>query len=56
VSGKTEKTKGKVKQAIGELTGNDKLRREGKIDEVAGRGKEAIDTVKEKIAPVLGSE
>lgn len=56
VSGKKDKAKGKIKQAIGDLTGNDKLRREGKMDEVAGRGKEAIDTVKEKITPILGSE
>lgn len=56
MSGKKDKAKGKIKQAIGDLTGNDKLRREGKMDEVAGRGKEAIDTVKEKITPILGSE
>ncbi|MEO5973988.1 MAG: CsbD family protein [Ilumatobacteraceae bacterium] len=56
MSGKTDKAKGKVKQAVGDLTGNKKLRREGKIDEVAGRAKEAIDKIKEKITPVRGSE
>lgn len=56
VSGKTDKAKGKIKQAIGDLTGNDKLRREGKIDEAAGRAKEVIDKVKEKITPVRGTE
>lgn len=56
MSGKTDKAKGKIKQAIGDLTGDDRLRREGKIDEVAGRAKEVIDTVKEKVTPVRGSK
>ena len=51
MSGKTDKIKGKLKQAAGDLTDNDKLRREGKIDELAGKAKEVIDKVKEKITP-----
>ncbi len=46
-----DKLKGKVKQAAGDLTGNDKLRREGKIDEAAGKAKDAIDKVKDKLTP-----
>lgn len=56
MSGKTDKAKGKIKQAVGDLTDNKKLRREGKIDEVAGKAKEAIDKVKNKITPVRGTE
>ena len=54
MSGKTDKIKGKLKQAAGDLTDNDKLRREGKIDELAGKAKDAIDKVKEKITPERG--
>lgn len=56
VSGKTDKAKGKIKKAIGDLTGNKRLRREGKIDEVAGQAKEVIDNVKDRISPVRGTE
>lgn len=56
MSGKTDKVKGRIKQAIGDLTGNSKLRQEGKIDEAAGKAKEVVDTIKDKISPVRGSE
>lgn len=56
MSGKTDKAKGKIKQAVGDLTDNDRLRREGKIDEVAGKAKDVIDKVKDKITPVRGTE
>ncbi len=32
----TDKTKGHVKQAVGAITGNDKLKREGMRDEAKG--------------------
>lgn len=56
MSGKTDKAKGKIKQAVGDLTDNKKLRREGKIDELAGKAKETVDKVKNKIKPVRGTE
>jgi uncharacterized protein YjbJ (UPF0337 family) len=40
--------KGRVKQAAGDLTDSDKLKREGKEDRAAGKAKEIIDEVKEK--------
>lgn len=49
MSGKIDKTKGKLKQAVGDLTDNDELRREGQIDELAGNVKDAVDKVKDKI-------
>ena len=51
MSGNSDQVKGKLKQAAGDLTGNDKLHREGKIDELAGKGKETVDKIKEKITP-----
>jgi len=43
-----DQVKGKVKQAVGDLTDNDALRKEGKTDENAGRAKEFLHDVKEK--------
>ena len=40
MSGKTDVVKGRIKEAAGDLTGNDKLRAEGKTDE-GSRGDQA---------------
>jgi uncharacterized protein YjbJ (UPF0337 family) len=51
--GAADKTKGRVKEAAGTLTGDDKLKREGKIDRGAGTVKdkvaEAADKVKDTV-------
>jgi uncharacterized protein YjbJ (UPF0337 family) len=48
--------KGRIKQATGTLTGNRKLRRDGRRDERAGQAKNkadgAIDAVHDKLAGV----
>jgi len=49
MGGKTDQAKGKMKQAVGDLTGDKKLKREGQIDEAAGKSKEAIDKAKDKL-------
>ena len=41
-----DKIKGRIKQALGDLTGNRKLHREGERDERTGRIEGAIDDVK----------
>lgn len=40
------KSKGKIKQVAGGLTGNDKLKREGKRDEAKGRVEGAVNEAK----------
>jgi uncharacterized protein YjbJ (UPF0337 family) len=40
--GKIDQVKGKVKQAAGDLMGNDKLRTEGKVEQAVGKAKEAV--------------
>ena len=40
--------KGKVKQAVGDLTDNKDLKREGKADEKAGEVKELVKGIKDK--------
>ena len=51
MSGKTDVVKGRLKEAAGALTGNDKLRAEGKTDQAVGKVKQvaekAIDKVKQ---------
>lgn len=50
MGGKIDVAKGRIKEATGALTGNDKLRAEGKADQAVGNVKEvarkAIDEVK----------
>lgn len=49
--GRSDKVKGKAKEAAGEVTGDEEMRREGKADQAAGAAKEkaseAVDKVKE---------
>jgi len=44
-----DKGKGKVKQAVGDLTGNEKLKREGERDELRGQVKGVVKDVKRAI-------
>jgi len=50
---KTDVAKGRIKEAAGALTGNDKLRVEGKADQAVGKVKEvagkAVDKVKKAV-------
>jgi uncharacterized protein YjbJ (UPF0337 family) len=48
MSGAADKASGRIKQAAGDLTGNDDLKNEGRKDEAAGKVKDAADTVKDK--------
>ena len=48
MSSETDKLKGKIKQAAGDLTDDKDLRREGKVDEMAGKAKDIVDKVKDK--------
>ena len=49
MSGESDKASGRIKQAAGDLTDNDDLKNEGKKDEAAGKAKNAVDNVKDKI-------
>jgi uncharacterized protein YjbJ (UPF0337 family) len=58
MSGKTDVVKGRIKEAAGALTGNDKLRAEGQADQAVGKTKQVIqkaaDTVKKAVHKVTG--
>ena len=49
MTGKADEVKGRVKEAAGAITDDDKLRREGKIDQAAGKVKQAAEKVVEKV-------
>lgn len=55
MSGEADKATGRLKQAAGDLTDNDDLKKEGKKDEVAGKLKDAADTVKDKVTDAIDS-
>jgi uncharacterized protein YjbJ (UPF0337 family) len=48
-----DQAKGRIKQAIGDLTGNKKLRAEGKSDEAAGKAKQVVADTKRKTDSVV---
>ena len=48
MSGKADVVKGRIKEAAGVLTGNDRLRAEGKADQAVGKVKNAVANVVDK--------
>ena len=58
MGGRTDVVKGRIKEAAGALTGNDKLRVEGKTDQAVGKAEQAVqktaDTVKEAVKKAVG--
>jgi uncharacterized protein YjbJ (UPF0337 family) len=54
MAGKMDQAKGRVKEAGGALTGNERLKQEGKLDQAAGKVKEgatkAVNTVKKALS------
>jgi uncharacterized protein YjbJ (UPF0337 family) len=53
VSGAKDEMKGRAKEAVGDLTDDDKLQREGKTDRAVGKVKEKIDEAADKIKDKL---
>ncbi len=50
---KTDQAKGRVKEAVGDLTDNDDLKREGQTDRIAGEVKEKIGDAKDKVEEAI---
>jgi uncharacterized protein YjbJ (UPF0337 family) len=53
MSGLGDKAKGRIKEAAGALTGNRKLKNEGKVDQVAGNVKDATEKAVDKVKDSL---
>jgi uncharacterized protein YjbJ (UPF0337 family) len=45
--------KGRVKEAAGSLTGDDDLKREGKVDKATGAAKDGVESVADKVKGFL---
>ena len=43
MGGKADEVKGRIKEAAGALTGDDKLRQEGKTDQAVGKVKQVVE-------------
>jgi uncharacterized protein YjbJ (UPF0337 family) len=46
---KTDKAKGHVKETVGDLTDDERLEREGKLDQVGGEVKGRTEDAKDKV-------
>jgi uncharacterized protein YjbJ (UPF0337 family) len=55
MGGEGDKTKGRVKQAAGDLTGDEEMEREGERDETAGKAKDKIDKAGDKARDAVDS-
>ncbi len=49
----TDQAKGKVKQALGDLTDNKDLKRQGKVDEAAGKVKKVVKDSGRKVEELV---
>jgi uncharacterized protein YjbJ (UPF0337 family) len=49
-----DKAKGKIKQGVGDATGDDKLKGEGVLDELKGHVEGAANEVKDAAKKVIG--
>jgi uncharacterized protein YjbJ (UPF0337 family) len=51
--GKSDELKGRVKEAVGALTDDKKLKREGKVDQAVVKVKQNVEKVVDKVKDVL---
>ncbi len=47
--GAIDETKGRAKEAVGDVTGNDRLKNEGKVDRGKSKVKDTVDKVADKV-------
>jgi uncharacterized protein YjbJ (UPF0337 family) len=48
--GRADEAKGRVKEALGDLTDNDDLKQEGRLDRAKGQAKDVVDKAAERAA------
>jgi uncharacterized protein YjbJ (UPF0337 family) len=51
ISGTSDEIKGRAKEAVGVVTDNRKLTREGRKDQIIGKAKKAVDRLMDKAKP-----
>ena len=52
----TDEAKGRIKGAAGELSDDEKLKREGKVDKGSGKVKDAVGGVSDKVKDAVNSD
>jgi len=50
---KAEELKGRIKEAVGDVTGDKSLEREGKVDRASAATKKAVDTATDSVKKVI---
>ncbi len=55
-SANKDEIKGRAKEAAGAVTGDDDLKNEGKMDQVVGDVKDAVDGVADKVKGLLNRD
>jgi uncharacterized protein YjbJ (UPF0337 family) len=53
MSGSADDMKGRIKEAAGDLTNDDDLKREGKADQAGAKVKDAAEKLKDKIGDAV---
>ena len=51
--GTTDDLKGRAKEAAGDLTGDEDLQREGKVDQAGGKVKDGVEKATDKVKDAL---
>ena len=54
--GKTDELKGRAKEAAGALTGDKRLKREGQLDQAAGKVKQKVEGAVDKVKELLSDK
>jgi uncharacterized protein YjbJ (UPF0337 family) len=55
MSGTADEYKGRAKEALGDLTDDKDLQREGKADKAAGKAKQVAESAKDKVEDAVDS-
>jgi uncharacterized protein YjbJ (UPF0337 family) len=48
--------KGRLKEAAGDITGDDELQREGKVDQATGKVKDGVEKASDKVKDAVGKD
>lgn len=56
MSGNMDDLKGRAKEAAGDLTDDDDLKREGKVDRASGAVKDKVDDAKDMVKDVVDGD
>jgi uncharacterized protein YjbJ (UPF0337 family) len=54
--GTTDDAKGRLKEAAGDLSGDDDLKREGKVDRATGTVKDKVGDASDKVKDAVGKD